>query len=358
MAQSLMPGLPMYPYLAVDQFLQTLVGARALASALELGVIDALAVETASAPALAERLGLDLNGCLLLTELLRHAGVLHRQGDVLALSEAFRAALGCRDLMEAKIAFSTLLLPDLVQGLTALVAEPPAFLARSRALALFRYDRALDTAADNLADTERWLRLTTVLTRYEAAPLLDRLPLGGHRRLLDIGGNSGELARQALARHPQLTAVVADLPAVCALGRRHLAQAPERARIEFLAGDALTAPLPTDCDLVCFKSMLHDWPEAQARTLLTRAVAALRPGGRVVIFERQRIERLAAPPAFAQLPLLLFAGFYRTPELYTQTLTALGLVAIDTDEVTLDLPFMLVTAHKPGAAAAAQEQPG
>jgi SAM-dependent methyltransferase len=348
----------MYPYLAVDQFLQTLLGTRALASALELGVIDVLADGASSAPALAARLQLDGNGCLLLTELLRHAGVLEQHGDALALSDAFRAALAFRDLMEAKIAFSTLLLPDLVQGLSALVADPPAFMARSRALALFRYDRALDTAADNLADTERWLRLTTVLTRYEAAPLLDRLPLGGHRRLLDIGGNSGELARQALARHPQLTAVVADLPAVCALGRRHLAQAPERARVVFVALDALTDPLPTDCDLVCFKSMLHDWPEAQARTLLSRAVAALRPGGRVVIFERRRLEQLAAPPAFGQLPVLLFAGFYRTADFYVQTLTGLGLMGVEAEVVELDLPFMLVTAHKPTAGAAVPHRQG
>ena len=91
--------------------------------------------------------------------------------------------------------------------------------------------------------------------------------------MLDIGGNSGEFVLQVCKRHQGLRASVLDLPLVCDIGREHIAAEPEAERISFIKGNAFTDPLPEAFDLISFKSMLHDWPEKDAPSLIER-----RPG--------------------------------------------------------------------------------
>jgi hypothetical protein len=52
-------------------------------------------------------------------------------------------------------------------------------------------------------------------------------------------------------------------------------------------------------------------------------------------------------PGFAQIPVLLFGCYYRSPMFYARALEGLGLTAIDLVRVELDQPFYLITAHKP-----------
>src|SRR5436305_1534224 len=85
--------------------------------------------------------------------------------------------------------------------------------------------------------------LKAALARYEAPVCLAHYDFGRHRRLLDVGGNSGEFALRLCRRHPALRATVLDLPTVCAIGRQHLRRDPEADRITFLPGNAVTDPL-------------------------------------------------------------------------------------------------------------------
>lgn len=340
-------------YLRVDDYLETLVGARALASGFELGLIDALIPGGCERRVLTGTLGLSDRSLALLTGLLCATGVLGAVGpgvgeaEAVALTPGFRAALAFRDLIETKLAFCALLLPDLAEGFTRLLADPQGFMASSRVFELFRYDLCVEPTPVNLAHTRRWMHFTTVLTRYEAPVCLDHYDCGGHRRVLDIGGNSGEFMRQLCRRHAQVRATVFDLPVVCRIGAEHLADTPEAARVAFVPGDARRDALPAGHDLICFKSMLHDWPDADARALLARATQVLTPGGTLLIFERGPLEWAGRLPGYAQIPLLLFAGFYRSPMFYAQALEGLGLTAIDLVRVELDQPFFLITARKP-----------
>jgi ubiquinone/menaquinone biosynthesis C-methylase UbiE len=165
--------------------------------------------------------------------------------------------------------------------------------------------------------------------------------------MLDIGGNSGEFALQVCRRVPAMRATVFDLPLVCRIGREHVARAPEADRISFASGNALTDPLPGGFDLVTFKSVLHDWPEREARQLLARGAEALAPGGSVVIFERAPLGADPACLSFGTIPLLVFARHFRPPAPYLTHLAALGFVNIRADRILLDVPFSLVTADKP-----------
>ena len=106
-------------------------------------------------------------------------------------------------------------------------SDPGRFLRASRTFGLFSYGRAFEYSPENYGRTLRWVRFTTALTRYEAASCIARYDFGRHRRMLDIGGNSGEFGLQVCKRHAGLKVSVFDLPLVCDIGREHLAPEPE-----------------------------------------------------------------------------------------------------------------------------------
>ncbi|MEN9313999.1 MAG: hypothetical protein RIS35_392, partial [Pseudomonadota bacterium] len=189
-----------------------------------------------------------------------------------------------------------------------------------------------------------WVRFTTALTRHEAPALLDLDVGAGRSRLLDIGGNSGEFARQACERHPELRATVVDLPGVCAIGRAWVGDSPAADRIAFLARDALTRPLPKS-DWVNFKSMLHDWPDPAAEHLLARARDCLAPGGQVVIFERSAEVPADALLSYAFAPMLPFLHGFRDARWYVDRLTGLGLRDVEVRSIPLDSVFLVIRAR-------------
>src|SRR5665213_872589 len=166
--------MPDHPFLCVNAFLSTEMDARAIKSALDLGLIDALLAGGAMSPAeFAAKNRISPVGVGLLIDLLEVNGVVAREGDLAALAPAFQAALPFRDLLEARIAFADLVWPDIHDLFTPLLVDLPQFMARSRVFDLFRYDRCIEVTPENLKATSAWTRFTTSLTRYEAVGVLD-----------------------------------------------------------------------------------------------------------------------------------------------------------------------------------------
>jgi SAM-dependent methyltransferase len=340
-----------YDFLCVDDFLLTELDARAIRSAFETGIMDALVAQgLMSLPALAAKSRMDPAGFHLLTGLLEVNNVVRRKGDQLALTPAFVRALGFRDLLETRIDFADLVWPDIHSLFTPLLADLPQFMARSKVFDLFRYDRCMNVTAENLEATKSWVRLTTCLTKYESMAVLDAIDLGSARSFLDIGGNSGEFALQTCRRYPAVEAMVVDLPVVCALGRSHIAAVAtpqEAARIRFCAADFRRDPLPAAADVVTFKSVLHDWPDADAERILERARTVVRPGGRMLIFERGPIEIGKSRLPYSMAPNLVFLKFLRPPDIYLKKLAELGFTAIEHRRIELEMGFNLIVARRP-----------
>ncbi len=337
---------------AVDALLAHGIAARAIDHALKGGVIDRLGERRLLEEAeLAAELGSAPERIALLVSLLVSADVLCRKAGGLALSESFRRILPFRDLLEAKLGFLALASADLDEYFAAFIDAPDRFIAQSRTFELFRYDRCFELTPENLAATRRWVSYTSCLTRYEAGPCWDRIDLDGARRLLDLGGNSGEFAARACAKAPQLTATVADLPVVCAIGREMLAGRPELPRVSYLPLDMRFDALPAGHDLISFKSVLHDWPADEAFKLMARACAALPAGGQLLIYERARIPIEDMAMSYAAAANLVFAPFFRDAGFYIEALGALGLREITAETVEIETPFHLITARKPGGPA-------
>jgi hypothetical protein len=334
-------------YLRAERFMTDAVKGRALASAFELGLIDCLAAGgPVTFSALRAKLGCDEKGLRMLLRLLRANEAIDQLDDLIRLTCLFQAALRYRDYIETKLFFADYVLHDLGDHFTTLVSDPVAFQGRARLFNLFSYDGCLRDSSENREAARRWMRITTCLTRYEAPACLDHYDFSIHRRLLDIGGNSGEFARRACMRHPEISALVMDLPVVCRVGAEHMAGKPESDRVRFLEGNALVDPIPHGFDLICFKSMLHDWPERETMRFLSRAVQALEPGGVVLIFERSPLESDECDVSFSALPFLLFFRSFRDSSWYESRLKALGLADVATAALRLDTPFHMITGRK------------
>ena len=337
-------------FLVVDEFLRTIVDARALKTAFELGLIDYLIEYGTGTQAMLRRtLGIDQQGLSFLLDLLRANHVITLRGKDVYLNERFSVALRYRDLLEIKLDFAGVILNDFADLFTALIKEPGDFAGKSRIFELFDYRRTAQPTIENYQRTRSWMRLTSTLTRYEALACMQLHDFGGYSRMLDIGGNSGEFLLQLCRRYPNLSGTVFDRPLVCEIGMEHLLPEPEHSRIGFITGDIRKDPAPAGYDLITFKSMLHDWPQESADAFLARAAAGLEPGGSILIFERASIRVGQNAPAFSALPMLLFFRSYREPAVYADTLRTLGFIDIVSRDIELDTPFMLITARKPHA---------
>jgi hypothetical protein len=339
-----------FEFLAVDEFIRDLVGARVLKTALELRLIDHLMERH---PESFEELGrtskADPQGLQFLLDVLIAGNVVEMRDGGYELTARFRIAMRYRDLLETRLDFAGFLSVDYLEYLTGLIIDPPGFMKKARLFKLFDYRLAHEPTVENYQRTRAWMRLTTTLTRYEAQACMQVHDFGAFRNVLDIGGNSGEFVLQLCRKHPQLRATVLDLPLVCDIGQEHVLPEPERDRIAFLKGDARSDALPRGHDLISFKSMLHDWPEDAAGQFIARAADALEPGGTLLVFERGALDLKGGVPAFSTIPTLLFFRSYRKATVYTAQLEALGFEDVKVAEIELELPFFLVTGRKPAA---------
>lgn len=336
-----------FDYLCVDQFIRTLVQARTLATAFELGLIDyLLSTQVSSFVALKNHTKIEGQGLRLLLDLLKANNVVKDNNGKIKFSKEFNKALQFRDLLEAKLEIANFAAYDLMDSFSWLIKCPPEFINRSRIFQLFNYSNCLEATPDNYEKTKSWMRFTTLLTRYEAPICLKYHDFSPYRRLLDIGGNSGEFALQICRRHPKIHASVFDLPLVCKIGQAHILPTPEADRITFLEGNALTDNLPTGFDLIVFKSLLHDWPQKIALQFIAKGTRSLEPGGTLLIFERGPLEISSTTLPYSIIPFLLFAHSFRSPSTYLDKLEDLGYQDIAIKKVDLEMTFWLISAKK------------
>jgi len=336
-------------YLCVDAFITTLVDARVLASALELGLIDHLTEGRCADPVLlAAACGLDAAGLTLLLELLQANQVVRHVNGKVALTRGFARALRYRDLLETKLALAAMVLPDFAERFSVLLNRPDRFQQSARVFDLFAYDSSPHFGPEALAHARRWVRFTTCLTKYEARVCMAHHDFSAYGQMMDIGGNSGEFALQVCRRHPKIRATVVDLPVVCDIGRQHVGIHPEASRIQFVAGSAFADDLPSGFDLIVFKSMLHDWPEAAVGHVLAKAAQSLNDGGTVLIFERGPLRPQGKPIPYAMIAFLLFFRSFRQPAVYEKVLQDLGFDPIQVQWIDLEMPFFLLVARKGG----------
>jgi SAM-dependent methyltransferase len=255
------------------------VAARALSTAVMLGVFEALHESPTSAAGLAERLSLDPLGAETLLTTLQTLGYVEADGDVFrntAVSERQLVSSSPESIAtfvgaQADLHWETLaLLPEAVRD------------GKAYAMHEERHD-----------ETDRWrayIRGLFEISRPEHEANAALVPVDDPRRLVDVAGGHGAFSMAMCRRHPGLHATVLDLPPSAAVGREIVEEQGFSDRVSFQEGDVFEVGLGEDVDVVSAFNLIHHLPEERDRELCRMARAALRPGGCLVIGDSARPE--------------------------------------------------------------------
>lgn len=128
--------------------------------------------------------------------------------------------------------------------------------------------------------------------------------LSGCRRLLDVGGGPGTYSMRLIGATPGLRSTVLDLPGVLAVTREIVTSEGFADRIDLLPGDYMTTDFGTGFDVVLLSGMMHRETADGCRHLLQKAVAALNPGGRILVSDVfYDDDRKITPPFAVQFAL-------------------------------------------------------
>jgi len=106
-----------------------------------------------------------------------------------------------------------------------------------------------------------------------------QVDLARRRRILDLGGGSGCYCIAACQAHPQLSAVVFDLPPVAEVAREFIASHGLSERITTAGGDFTADPLPPGADVVIMASNLPQYSRDIIQPVIRKAWLALEAGG-------------------------------------------------------------------------------
>lgn len=101
----------------------------------------------------------------------------------------------------------------------------------------------------------------------------------------DIGGGDGTLLGEILRRHPQSRGVLFDLPHVVERAKARLRDAGVADRVEFVGGSFMDS-VPSGADAYVMKTIIHDWEDAHAATILERCRNAAQRGAHLFLIER------------------------------------------------------------------------
>jgi 1,4-dihydroxy-2-naphthoate octaprenyltransferase len=121
----------------------------------------------------------------------------------------------------------------------------------------------------------------TALNRDRVA---DSTVFATHRRLLDVGGNSGELAMAIAARHPAIRISVLDFPEAAEKARRRFREKGLDGRLDAIGIDLRRTPFPRGYDAILFAHFLDIFSKSEVQGFLAKAHEALLPGGTVCVF--------------------------------------------------------------------------
>ena len=271
----------------------------AIATAVELGIVDALADGARSSAEVAASVGTDPDATHRLLRALATIGIVEETDGAYSLSE-----LGDPLRTDAPASLAP----------QALLQADPAIWAAWGHLAhsirtgenAFFAVHGFDVWAHRAAHPERsrsFDKLMTSLTAEVADAVATGYAFHPGSHVVDVGGGQGSLLAAVLRRHSSLTGTVFDQPHVVA------SSAPEGLELRWSAvgGSFFESVPPADCFLL--KSVLHDWPDEECVAILRRCAASLRPGGVVllveIVLDRPGHERDAA---FSDLNMLVGPG--------------------------------------------------
>jgi SAM-dependent methyltransferase len=267
----------------------------ALHAGVKLDIFTALSGGARTAAAVAAERSLDLRATAMLLDALAAMGLLTKQGDTYATT-----AFAAENLVRTAPGY----LGHIIQHhhhLMAGWAQLPETVKSGGPI------QARMSHADDAEARESFLMGMFNLASQLAPRIVTAVDLSGRTRLLDLGGGPGTYAIHFCRQYPELTAVDYDLPTTRDFAEGVIDRFGLAERVTFHAGDYLVDPIPPGFDVAWLSHILHSDGPAACATILRKAVAALEPGGLLLVQEFIMDDAKDGPlfPALFSLNMLL-----------------------------------------------------
>lgn len=162
--------------------------------------------------------------------------------------------------------------------------------------------------------------------------------------LVDVAGGQGSLLAAILAKHPDVRGTLYDQSSVIEQARAsgYLAPFEKAGRAELLSGNIFES-MPPGRDAYLFKWILHDWNDAEARTILGACRRAMGAPGKKLLLAETVLETNDQPSLAKAMDVTMMAltgGRERTVEEFRALLSATGFEL--TRVVPTPSPFSIV----------------
>lgn len=185
-------------------------------------------------------------------------------------------------------------------------------------------------------------------TRSTAEVLPGAYDFGRFTTVADVGGGDGTLLSGILRRHRGLTGIIYDTEEGLAQAPATLEQHGLTDRCSLVTGDFFRAA-PQGADLYLLKSIVHDWSDERAVTLLSHIRAVLPADGRVLILEHVLPGTVDAGDAgsayLSDLNMLVnLGGKERTRADFDEVCGRSGLAVLAVTPVGAPSPFSVIEA--------------
>jgi SAM-dependent methyltransferase len=259
--------------------------AMTLVAALKTGIFENLGHESRPVRAVAAELDLDERAVDIVLHALAAAGVLRKEGEAFAIEPDARPYL----LADSPETLVSILGHNV--GLMHNWLQLPTVLKTGRPAA--RAERTPAELRDFICGMEN-------VSRDSSREVVAKVDLSTARRLLDLGGGPATAAIVFCQTHPDLEALVFDLPGPVEIAIEQIAAAGLTDRITTQAGDFQHDDLGTGFDVVYISNIIHMLSPDETRALLQRCRSCLVPGGRVLVKDFYLADNRLEPAFAAQ----------------------------------------------------------
>jgi SAM-dependent methyltransferase len=267
--------LRLLPVPVMDAFASVLFG-RALAIGVRKGIFEAVAKQPRALNEIAGETGLSEQGVELLVKAFVIAGYVKATGDRFVASADARKWL---------VKSSPSYIGNLINYFETLYTRWNTLEGTlERGTPQKSYFELFDEK-----DWEIYVHGMQDLARMLTKEVMTKIQLESNAtRLLDIGGSHGLYSIECCRRYPSLQATVLDFDgALRHTGPLLWAERMEE-RVRLHAGDFTKMELPSPQDCILMFNIIHGFSEDDNRTLVARAINALKPGGKLYILDQMK----------------------------------------------------------------------
>jgi 3-hydroxy-5-methyl-1-naphthoate 3-O-methyltransferase len=271
--------------------------ARAIQTALKLGLFEALQEGALGEADLARKIGAQTRTTAILGNAMVALGLLEKTAGRFAL-----AAVARRFLVESSVEYlgAMVLFDEALWDLWGRLDQ---------AVLSGRPVRTPDMFQGRPEETARFIRAmdSLVRARGDARYLVEHLDLSAVASIGDVGGGAGTYVAAFARRWPKLRAAIYDLPATLEVAGVLLSERePEVCeRIDLVAVDYVKDEIPGPNDALFVSNVIHGEVEETNAELMRKCFRALSPGGLLVVKDHIMNDELTAPRAGAVFSLYL-----------------------------------------------------